>query len=141
MLLLWSSFVRTSRRTVETGAVVAERDAGEATFEPGVVGYGAGIRASGRGKQWQRALSLFAQARGTGLELDTAIYNASIFACTTQHGQWRRALCLLGEMWEAMMEPDAIDSARSCSSQRVRGWGRRRQARVDTLTAMYATAM
>ncbi|CAK0843472.1 unnamed protein product [Prorocentrum cordatum] len=123
----------------------------EASLEPDVISYNAGISACGQGEQWHRAVALLrdmweAKLEPTQIQLQrwdqrvrerqTVVpglaaaqrdvggedgarplvsYNAGISACEKGE-QWQRALALVGEMWEAKLEPDVISYSAGISA-------------------------
>ncbi|CAK0788565.1 unnamed protein product [Prorocentrum cordatum] len=65
------------------------------------------ISVLGKGRQWQRALSLLSELVDTAMEANVIAYGAGIGACE-KGKQWQQALSLLKEIREAKLEPNVI---------------------------------
>ncbi|CAK0844829.1 unnamed protein product [Prorocentrum cordatum] len=88
-------------------------------LEPDVISFSAGIRACGKGEQWQRALALFGELWDSKMEPDVITYGTVISSCGKCE-QWRLALALLGEMAAARVEPNVVYSATTPGPARVK---------------------
>ncbi|CAK0822633.1 unnamed protein product [Prorocentrum cordatum] len=78
----------------------------EASLEPSIISYSAGISACEKAGQWRQALLLLGELQDARLEPNVISYSAAISACE-KGGQWQMALSLLLELRSAKLEPDA----------------------------------
>ncbi|CAK0851248.1 unnamed protein product [Prorocentrum cordatum] len=88
----------------------------EATVEPNIFSYSAGISACEKGEQWQPALALLSEMREAKVSPDVIYtYSAGISACE-KGKKWQLALGLLSEMCEATVEPNIFSYSAGISA-------------------------